>query len=41
MINNKNTSSSYLVESPYLWHGRLGHVNYDSLRRLINLKHIP
>ena len=22
-------------------HGRLGHVNYDALRRLINLNHIP
>lgn len=38
--NNENTSSSlYMVESSNLWHGRPGHVNYDSLRRLINLEH--
>ena len=24
-----------------LWHGRLGHVNFNSLRKLINMKHIP
>ncbi|XP_022893930.1 peptidyl-prolyl cis-trans isomerase CYP57-like [Olea europaea var. sylvestris] len=24
-----------------LWHGRLGHVNYDTLRRLVNLNSIP
>lgn len=42
MINNKNnTSSAYIIESLNLWHGRLGHVNYDTLRRLINLQHIP
>ena len=28
--NNKNESSSvYLIESSFIWHGRLGHVNYD------------
>ena len=37
-IINKNTSSSYLLESSNLWHGRLGHVNYGSLRRLINME---
>ena len=30
-----------ILESSNLWHGRLGHVNYDTLRRLINLNHIP
>ena len=35
-INEKNTSIAYLFESSYLWHGRLGHVNFESLRRLIN-----
>ena len=24
-----------------LWHGRLGHVNYDTLHRLVNLNYIP
>ena len=40
-INNKTTSSTYLLESSNLWHGRLGHVNFNSLRKLINMKHIP
>ncbi|KZV54798.1 hypothetical protein F511_04420 [Dorcoceras hygrometricum] len=38
---NKVNPSAYVLESPYLWHGRLGHVNYDTIRRLINLKNIP
>ena len=41
IINNKNKSVAYLVESSDIWHGRLGHVNYDTIRRLINLDHIP
>ena len=40
-MNKASTSSAYLLESSSLWHGRLGHVNYGSLRRLINLSHIP
>ena len=35
------SSSSYLLASSHLWHGRLGHVNYNSLRRLINLECLP
>ena len=31
----------YVLESSNLWHGRLGHVNYGYLKRLINLNHIP
>ena len=31
-INNKaSTSFVYLLESSILWHGRLGHVNFNSL----------
>ena len=30
-----------MLESSNLWHGRLGHVNFNSLRKLINMKHIP
>ena len=41
IINKNNQSSVYLLESFNLWHGRLEHVNYDILRRLINLDHIP
>ena len=39
-INKNNNSSAYLLESSNLWHGRLGHVNYETMRRLINLNHI-
>ena len=38
---NKASSSAYILESSNLWHGRLGHVNCDTLRKLINLNHIP
>ena len=37
---NKASTSTYMLESSNLWHGRLGHVNYDTLHRLINLNHI-
>ena len=40
-INEKASPSAYMLESPNLWHGRLGHVNFDSIRRLIKLDHIP
>ena len=38
---NEASSSAYILESSNLWHGRLGHVNYDTLRKLINSNHIP
>ena len=38
---NKASTSAYILESSNLWHGRLGHVNYDTLCILINLNHIP
>lgn len=38
---NKNTSSSYMLELSNVWHGRLGHVNYNTICRLINLKLLP
>ena len=41
IINKNNQSFVYLLESSNLRHGRLGHVNYDTLCRLINLDHIP
>lgn len=41
-INNKNTiSSACILESPYVWHNKLGHVNYDTLHRLANMKLLP
>ena len=38
---NKNTSSVYMLESSNVWHGRLGHVNYNILSRLINMECLP
>ena len=38
---NKASTPAYILEYSNLWHGRLGHVNYDTLRRLINLNHKP
>ena len=38
---NKVCTYAYILESSNLWHGRLGHVNYDTLHRLINLSHLP
>nr|GEV11905.1 Pol polyprotein [Tanacetum cinerariifolium] len=38
---NKMNSSAYLIESSNVWHGRLGHVNFNSMRRLIKFISIP
>ena len=38
---NKACTSTYILKSSNLWHGRLEHANYDTLHRLINLIHIP
>ena len=40
-FNNKNTSSAYMLESSNIWHGRLGHVNFDTLCKLMNLELLP
>ena len=40
--NNKNNdSSAYLLESDNLLHARLGHVNYKSLQKMINMEILP
>ncbi|KAL8132042.1 hypothetical protein AgCh_007799 [Apium graveolens] len=39
--NEMKNSSAYLLESPNLWHARLGHVNYDTLRHLSAKEYIP
>ena len=39
--NKNNVSSSYLLEYYDTWHDKLGHVNYDSIQRLINLELLP
>ena len=38
---NKNNISFTIVESSYIWHGRLGHVNYGSLKKLVNMNCLP
>ena len=38
---NKSASSIYMLKSSNVWHGRLGHVNYYTLDRLINLNLLP
>ncbi|XP_076914548.1 uncharacterized protein LOC143573594 [Bidens hawaiensis] len=40
---NKTTTSIYMLEfsNSCVWHGRLGHVNFNSVPRLINLNSIP
>jgi GAG-pre-integrase domain len=40
-INEMNTTSAYMIESSTLWHGRLGHVNFGTLRRLSNSAYLP
>ena len=40
-FNDKNTSSTYMLEFSNIWHGRLGHVNFDTLRKLMNLELLP
>lgn len=39
IVNKNNATSIYLLESTDLWHGRLGHVNYDSIWKLVNMEH--
>lgn len=38
---NKNKSLAYLIESSNLWHDRLGHVNINTLRKLVSLNLLP
>nr|GEX50535.1 Pol polyprotein [Tanacetum cinerariifolium] len=38
---NKMHYSAYLIESFNVWHGRLGHLNFNSMRRLIKFNSIP
>nr|GEU80219.1 Pol polyprotein [Tanacetum cinerariifolium] len=38
---NKMNSSAYLIESSNVWHGRLGHVNFNLMRHLIKFNSIP
>ena len=41
-LNLMNESVSvYIVDSFSLWHARLGHVNYDSMQRMISVGLLP
>ena len=40
-MNKASTSLAYIVESLDLWHGRLGHVNIASIKRMKQLSLIP
>ncbi|KAI3728565.1 hypothetical protein L6452_17203 [Arctium lappa] len=40
-MNKNGTTSIYLLEFSNIWHGRLGHVNFNSIQQLIKLKYIP
>ena len=35
-MNANVSSSAYIVESVDLWHGKLGHVNFASIKKLKN-----
>ncbi|KAA0068137.1 ty1-copia retrotransposon protein [Cucumis melo var. makuwa] len=37
-INANASSSAYVIEYANLWHGRLGHVNFTSIRKLKDLR---
>ncbi|GKA36304.1 pol polyprotein [Tanacetum coccineum] len=45
IINNNNAGTStalvYMIDPSFLWHSRLGHVNFCSLQRMINLGMLP
>ena len=40
-FNNKNTSSAYMIEPSNVWHGRLRHINFDTMRKLLKLELLP
>lgn len=38
---NNSKSISYFVKSSNLWHGRLRHINYNFMHKLININYTP
>jgi len=40
-MNEVSFSTVLNVESCELWHGRLGHVNFESIRKMVNLNLTP
>ncbi|XP_074293228.1 uncharacterized protein LOC141620194 [Silene latifolia] len=41
IINNNASTSAYIAESIDVWHGRVGHVNVDSNKKLKSMSLIP
>ena len=39
--NNTSSSSTYIVDSCNIWHGRLGHVNFSYMKKIVELSLIP
>ncbi|KAJ9703199.1 hypothetical protein PVL29_004828 [Vitis rotundifolia] len=39
--NNASSSSTYIVDSCDIWHGRLGHVNFSYMKKMVELSLIP
>ena len=35
--NNASSSSTYVVDSYDIWHGRLGHVNLSYIKKMVQL----
>ena len=40
-INNNTSSSAYIVDSCDILHGRLGHVNFSYMKKMVELSLIP
>ena len=41
ILNNKVSSSAYIVDSCDVWHGRLGSVNFSYIKKIGELSLIP
>ena len=39
--NNASSSSAYIVDSCDIWHGRLGHVSFSYMKKMVELSLIP
>ena len=39
--NNASSSSTYIVDSYNIWYGRLGHVNFSYMKKMVELSLIP
>ena len=41
VVHEANKTSKFVYDLSHLWHGRLGHVNYNSIRKLMSLNLLP